>query len=600
MSRIDRRWFALFVTLAATVTVTPGCDRTAPDAGQTQGRTEGASIRGGFIDVAADLGIDFAIDRSLSGDYFLPDSMTAGCALFDYDNDGDLDLYIVNAFRNGKGESTTPEGANRLYRQEADGQMVDVTDAAGVGDRGFGQGVTTGDIDNDGDLDLYVANYEADVLYRNEGNGTFTDVSTAAGIANDQWAVSAGFGDLDGDGYLDLYVCNYLALDESVKQFDPAGRPEYPGPSIFDGTLDVLYRNNGDGTFSDVSEPAGVAVRPGKGLGVVFGDLDGDDAIDIYVANDGEPNFAWIQTGPMQFEDRALTMGLAVNTFGRPEASMGIGYGDVDADGDFDLFIGHLVRETNTLYRQVAPGVYQDDTIPAGLAPGSLDFTAFGAAFLDVELDGDLDVVVGNGRVVRKLARADAIGLNPHWTPYAEPNQLLLNDGTGRFADADAATAGDLARHVEVSRGLCVGDLDGDGDLDVVISNSNGSIRVYRNEFARAGHWLAVRAVDPALGRDALGAVIEVGAGERRFRRIVRTAHSYASASPPETHFGLGAVTTLDELIVEWPDGLVESFEGGPVDVRRTVERGAGTIVRTRNIRSAYGGGGRGASPGRP
>ncbi|MHC4947967.1 MAG: CRTAC1 family protein, partial [Planctomycetota bacterium] len=458
-----------------------------------------------------------------------------------------------------------------------DGRFTDVTEEAGTGNERYGKGVATGDIDNDGDVDLYVANYGLDCLYRNDGDGSFTEITDAAGITNEAWSVSAGFGDYDADGFLDLYVTNYVLIDPSVRPTDSAGRPEYPAPGVFDGVDDVLYRNNGDGTFTDVTVAAGIAGKPAPGMGVVFTDLDADGRIDIYVANDGQRNFAWIQEPGGRFTDRALEMGLAIGGHGRPEASMGIALGDYDGDGDGDLFLTHFALETNTLYRQFSPGQFEDATTGSGLGAPGVDFTSFGTAFLDVELDGDLDLVVVNGRVLRRLPHAGS-RVNAHWRPYAEPNQLYLNDGSGHFALV-GERCGALCDDIEVSRGVAAGDLDRDGDIDLVVTNGNGTVRLYRNDSPRAGSWLVVRAVDPALRRDALGAVVEVAAGSRRWRRPIRTAHSYLSASEPTAHFGLGETDAVDEITVRWPDGTLEVFPGGPAERRVVLERGAGRTI---------------------
>ncbi len=525
-----------------------------------------------FIDATHDLGLDFAIDRAVAGDYFMPDSMTGGCALFDYDGDGDLDLYIVNAFRAADGRTTTPEGANRLYRQEPDGRFADVTTEAGAGHRGYGMGVAAGDYDNDGDVDLYVTCYGPDTLLRNEGDGTFSDVGVAAGIRNDAWSASAAFFDYDGDGFLDVFVANYLAYDHEKVSRDAAGRREYAAPHMFDGVPDVLYRNAGDGTFTDVSIATGIGAVPGRGLGAACLDLDDDGRPDVYVANDGDPNFAWMNRNG-SFVEEALQRGLALSNTGQREAGMGIAVGDCDGDRHEDLFITHLVQETNTLYRRVAPGLFEDATTAAGLGAASIDATAFGTAFLDVELDGDLDLLAVNGRVLRRVPHP-AANLGIHWTPYAEPNQLFINDGAGRYTEAPFCGA--LRADVEVSRGLAVGDVDGDGDLDAVVTNGNGTVKIYRNEARRAGHWLVVRAVDPALSRDAIGATVEVIAGSLHAARVVRAAPGYLSSSDPRPHFGLGPYEAYDDIVVRWPDGSSERFGGGAADRVVEVRRGEG------------------------
>jgi hypothetical protein len=533
----------------------------------------------GFTDVTDDLGISYMLTRpEAAGDYFMPDSMGPGCALLDFDGDGRLDLYVVAGFRTRDGRTSDERGADRLYRQRSDGRFEDVTHAAGVGDPGYGMGVAAGDIDNDGDVDLYVTSYGLDRLYRNEGDGTFVDVTERSGIHNPAWAASAGFFDHDADGFLDLFVTNYLALGASETGADAAGRPEYPSPFRLRGVPDVLYHNDGDGTFTDASAAAGIASTRGKGLGVTFLDLDADGRLDVYVANDGESNHAWIQDASGRFTDEAFFMGLAVNALGLPEAGMGVAAGDVDGDGCTDLLVTHLAQESNTLYRCLEPGLFEDATTTSGLGPPSVDFTGFGTVLRDFDLDGDLDLVVANGRVLRHIPYPGA-SLDAHWTPYAEPNRLFLNDGKGRF-EAAAPLGRDFCADVEVSRGLAAGDIDTDGDIDVVVTNGNGTVRVYRNDMERSGSWFAVRALDPSLGRDALGALVTVtAAGGREWRRRVSSAESYLSSSEPVAHFGLGGVGEVAAIEVTWPDGLHERFVGGPADRRVTVERGHGARI---------------------
>jgi hypothetical protein len=507
----------------------------------------------------------------------MPEIMGAGAALLDYDGDGDLDLYLVNGARHGDVPDSGPPPVNRLYRREADGTYTDATERSGLGDPGFGMGVAVGDYDNDGDPDIYVANYGPDRLYRNDGDGTFSDASTIAGIDNSRWACSAAFFDADADGDLDLFVANYVRYPKPRVCTSDAGHDEYCGPLASPPTPDVLYRNDGDGTFTDMSVPSGIASAQGRGLGVICEDLDGDTLIDIYVANDGEANFLWINRGDGTFLESAVMAGAAISRSGSPEASMGVAAGDVDGDGDLDLFMSHLVRETNTLYRNDGAGNFDDVTAAAGLAAASLRYTGFGTVFLDIEHDGDLDVAVVNGRVTANTAVAATDDTSP-LAPYAEPNLLFLNDGAGRFSDA-SDTAADLCRPIEVSRGLVAGDLDDDGDLDLVMTNCEGPARVLHNETPKQGHWLIVRALENVGPRDAYGASVTVVAGERRFRRSVNPCSSYASSNDPRAHFGLGAAERYDAVEVRWADGVTEHFDGGPTD--RVV-----TLVRTAPARA--------------
>ena len=562
---------ALFV-VALSGALVAGCGDDSPGTGSAV-----AGPR--FTDVTTELDLDVHLDRAAGGSYFMPDIMGPGCALFDYDGDGDLDIYLVNGFRAADGRAVTPEGANRLFRQEPDGRFVDVTAAAGVGHTGYGMGVAVGDVDNDGDPDLYVTNVGPDALFRNEGDGTFTDVTTESGIDNPAWSTSAGFFDEDGDGFLDLYVVNYLDLDPGHRATDDEGRPEYPGPFAFDGVPDVFYRNRGDGTFRDASAETGVSRAAGKGLGVALVDLTGDGRLDVYVANDGVPNILWVTDGAGGFVDRAPDMGLARNRWGVAEASMGIAYGSLCGTDDTELFLTHLDDETNTFYQRAGPEVYEDRTARRGLISGSLGATGFGTAAVDVDLDGDLDLIVLNGRVLRAPSSARAT-TEDHWTPYAETNELLLNTGGGRFESA-GASGGDLSGDRTVSRGLAVGDLDGDGDLDAVVTSADGRLTVYRCSTPAGAGWLLVDAIDPGLdgqgpGAPALGAVVDVTVGPRRLRRHVRAAHSYLSSSDHRAHFGLGAARWVDRITVHWPHGETEVFDGCPANRVVRVWRGSG------------------------
>ncbi len=566
---------ALIGCLAVLCAVVHGCDsRAATPRREVPSAALSPPGRPVFVEVAGELGIDFFNERPVTDDYFMPESAGPGGALLDYDNDGDLDVYLVNGFRDAEGKLETNQGANRLYRQDSPDRFTDVTVSTGVGHTGYGMGVAVGDVDNDGFVDLYVTNYGQDCLYRNQSGQTFADITSSAGISETGWSTSAGFFDYDIDGFLDLFVTQYLDYDPAMRAFDAAGRPEYPAPLQFAGVPDALYRNRGDGTFLDVSAKAGLADTPGKGLGVIFTDLNADQLVDIYVANDGEPNFAWINVARQRFEERAQMLGLAVNAYGQPEAGMGIALGDYDSNGTIDLLITHLVQETNTLYRQASPGVFEDATAGSGLGTLSLSVTGFGVAFSDLDQDGDLDLLTANGRVGRGLPHlhTDVIA---HWRPYAEPSQLFLNDGRGRFVDLGPAGA-EFTSAVEVSRGLALGDLDGDGDLDALVTNGNGTARIYRNQFPDAGNWILVRAVEPTLRREAYGATVTVVSGNGSLQRLITPTSSYLSSSDARAHFGLGSATEVKRIEVRWPDGARELFQGGPANRLVELHRGKG------------------------
>jgi hypothetical protein len=517
-----------------------------------------------FTDMTDRVNLNFVHDPGVDGSYFMPESIGSGGAFLDYDNDGDLDIYLVNCGPHGKGNTGHPPVRNRLFRQEPDGTFADVTESSGLGDTGYGMGVAVGDIENDGDVDVYVTNYGPDALYRNNGDGTFTDITKAAGIDNPNWGCSAIFFDYNLDGFLDIYVTTYVAYDAKVVCTDGAGRPDYCGPQGFPGVPDVLYANNGNGTFADMSVASGIARVASKSLGVASADFNDDLYPDVYVANDGEPNDLWINQRDGTFQNQALALGAAVNRIGRSEASMGVALGDADNDADWDLFMTHLRGETNTFYRNVGEYGFQDDSSPSGLAGISLPFTGFGTGFFDYDHDGDLDLAVVNGRIIRGplLTQHQPAG---SWDYYAEPNILFENNGAGVFRDV-SNMAGIFCSDVENSRGLAFGDVDNDGDLDLLVINEGGRARIYRNDKRDKGHWLMVRVFDSALQRDAIGAKITVVVGGKQLHRLIAPGYGFLSSNDPRAHFGLGPATAVEQILVQWPDGKLENFPGVAAD----------------------------------
>ena len=444
-----------------------------------------------FTEITESSGIAFRHDPLEEGKYLLPEITGSGAALVDYDGDGDLDIYLVQS--GGRG--------NKLFRQDAKGAFTDVTSEAGVGDTGYGMGVAVGDFDNDGDVDFYVTNDGPDVLYRNLGNGRFEDATRELGITGDAWSASATFCDQDGDGFLDLYVTQYVSYDAQKACTHSDGSADYCSPQVFPAASDKLYRNEGGRRFTDISGPSGIRGMRAPGLGVLCADLNDDGRLDFYVANDGEANQLWLNEGGGRFFDEALLLGVALDPAGQPEAGMGITAGDVDADGDLDLFVTHVINQTNTLYINDGELGYEDRTTASGLAASSLAMTGFGTGFFDFNHDGELDLAIANGRVQRHPPLPGA-SLSAYWNVYAEPNQLLVNDGAIRFRDVTSA-AGDFGAPVEVSRALVFGDIDEDGDLDLLVTNTASRVRLYRNDASKVGGWLLVRAFDPERKRDA-------------------------------------------------------------------------------------------------
>jgi len=506
------------------------------------------------------------------GTFSILEIMGPGVGLLDYDGDGDLDLLQLRVPPPGRPDDPAP---NRLLEQFDDGRFVDSTERSGLGDPGFAQGLAVGDVNNDGRPDVYLANYGRDALYLNDGDGRFRNVTTARGIEGDLWSTAATFCDYDRDGDLDLYVGHYLAFDRETVCLGESGTQDFCGPANFPGVADKLLRNRGDGVFEDVTAEAGLMPlggwRRAKALGVVCTDLTDDGLADFYVANDGEDNFLWVNQGDGTFEEQALLRGVAVNQYGNPESSMGVAVGDVDASGTLDLFMTHIEGQTNTLYAGLGRQLFEDGTTRAGMAARDLALTGFGCGFFDYDHDADLDLAVANGRIYRGRVLPGA-ELGDFWNAYAEPNLLFANDGRGRFQEIDD---GDLNRSVEVSRAMAFGDIDADGDIDLVVSNLDNTLRMFRNDAPPPGsHWLMVRVLTGL--RDALGAEVTVRLGDVRLRRPVLSGYSYMSSNDPRAHFGLGSQDHVDQVEVLWPDGSREVFPVEGVDREIALTQGTG------------------------
>jgi hypothetical protein len=526
-----------------------------------------------FEDVTDRFGLDFVHDPGPDGSYFMPQCMGSGCALADLDGDGRPDVLLL---QNAGPKSSS---GNRLYRQLPDGRFQDVSAGSGLDFPGFNMGVAIGDVNNDGQPDVLVTQYGGIKLLLNRGGMTFADVTEAAGLSNLLWGTSAAFLDSDRDGWLDLVVVNYLDYDPSRPCVSPGGVPGFCHPSAFPGTVAKLFRNRGPQPaggppvrFEDVSLASGIGKLAGPGLGVACADFDGDGWPDVFVANDGQPNRLWINQKNGTFADEAVSRGAAYTLMGQAYAGMGVALGDVDNDGLLDLYVTHLTTETNTLWKQGPRGMFRDRTQEWQLAAPRWRGTGFGTLMADFDHDGSLDIAVVNGRVQRGPAKDT--GLRPYWEPYAERNQLFANAG-GRFKDVSVNNPA-LCKAFNVARGLACGDVDGDGAPDLLFTTIGGKARLLRNVAPDRGHWLKVRATDPKLNRDALGAEVRVEAGGRTRLRLAGGADSYLSASPPVAHFGLGGADRYDAVRVTWPDGLKEVFPGGPTDRAIELRRGEG------------------------
>lgn len=540
-----------------------------------------------FVDATVSAGLDFQHINGMSGEFYFSEMVGGGVALFDYDNDGDLDVYLVQGHLLGPdmepGDASFEAGlqgplTDRLYRNDLDGGSLgftDVTTASGLDARGYGMGVATGDIDNDGWVDLYVSNFGPNQLWRNNGDGTFADHTVVSGTNDARWSVSSAFLDYDRDGWLDLFVGNYVnySVANNVECFNNVRT--YCGPDGFVPVPDRLFRNRGDGTFEDATAVSQVGTEYGPALGVATADLDGNGWIDIYVANDLSENRSWMNQGDGTFRNTGLFNGSALNDAGDAEAGMGVDAGDFDGDGDEDLFVSHLVTQTNTLYVNDGTGLFEDQSVRTGLGPPSLPFTGFGTSWFDYDNDGWLDVMVVNGAVdllPRLVQERD-----PY--PLHQTNQLFHNLGTGRFEEV-TDRAGAAFEPSEVSRGAAFGDIDNDGDIDTVVTNNNGPARLLLNAVGNRNRWLGLRMLGADVARDMLGTRVAVmrAAGEPLWRRV-RSDGSYASANDPRVLVGLGADVEVRAVRAVWPSGLTEEWTDVPLDEWSTLRQGTGVSV---------------------
>ena len=518
-----------------------------------------------FHPAAAETGLDFVHENGATGELYMVEVTGAGGALFDYDGDGDLDVYLVQGGPLGPdAASRVDRPTDRIFRNDLgpDGtvRFVDVTESAGLDAREYGMGVAAGDVDGDALPDLYLANLGRNQLWRNRGDGTFAETTREAGVGDTRWTVASLFFDYDEDRDLDLWVGNYVDFTYARhrKCNTVGGAPDYCGPLAFSPLPDRLFRNRGDGTFEDVSSTSGLASQPGNALSGLAADLDQDGRVDLYVANDMMANFLWSNRGDGTFREDGLLAGVALNREGKPEASMGIAYGDPDFDLDDDILLTHLNGETNTFYRNLGGGSYRDDTIAVGIGPPSIDRTGFGTGFLDADGDGDLDLVVLNG-AVRTLEEQAREG-EPF--PLKQADQLFLRQGD-EWIDATARTVPDFLEP-RVSRGLALGDVDLDGAIDLLINDNGAPARIL---FGRPppGPALELR-LEPPGEPPPLGAVVTAtrGDGAPPLRRRVQVDGSYASASSPWITTTPGEARSFTGITVRRPDGTVQRWKGLP------------------------------------
>jgi len=521
-----------------------------------------------FTEEANKRGIDFVHHTGYDGRPMMPEMVGGGVALADLDGDSDLDLYLVQSGRVDK--TLAPENsANQLYLNKGDGYFEKANDAGGAGDRGYGMGVAAGDYDNDGDIDLYLTNLRGNVLLQNNGEGQFTDVTQAAGVGDTSWSIAATFLDLDADDDLDLFVVNYLHWSKSIEQdcYGKAFFITYCGPTVYEApAMDRLYRNNGDGTFTDITKDAGMNVAFGNGLGTVGADFNRDGLIDIFVANDTLVNQLWINQGDLTFTEECLLWSCAMDSNGIAKAGMGVASADVDDDADPDLLVVNLVRQSDSFFRNEGDYFF-DATGRVGIGPISMRYTRFGVTLADFDNDGRLDLYEVNGKVeMQEPAEGDG---------FAEPNTLLKGSisSEGVRFDEVKPQGGVSPALIHTSRGLAVGDVDDDGGLDVVVTNRDAAPYLLMNT-AERGNFVRFRVL--AGSRDAYGATVSATVGSIRMNRDVQPSASYVASSDPRVHFGLGASTTVKNVSVRGPGGKIETFGDFTAGTIYTLREGAG------------------------
>ena len=530
-----------------------------------------------FTSVTTEVGIHFKHHNGARGQRYFIEPLGGGTAFLDYNNDGFQDIYLVNGADLSSLTEKQPEEIepprNALYRNNGDGTFTDVTMEAGVADTGYGMGCAVGDYDNDGFPDLYVTNFGANVFFRNNGDGTFTNVTKGTDTGDIRWGASCAFVDYDNDGFLDLYVTNYVKYDiESDQVCMDKGVRVYCDPRLYEGELDVLYHNNGDGTFTDVTESAGFSEATGRGLALAWGDYDDDGDMDIYIANDADQNFLYRNNGDGTFTDVSLTAGVGFSEDGEAENGMGADFGDYDNDGRLDLVVTNFQGQTNTLYHNEGNGLFSDVSYASKIGTMSLSYLAWGVGFADYDNDGYQDLFIANGHLDENVQAFNPTGF------YEQPNQLFRNNRAGTFDEVGADSGSDM-RLEKVSRGFAYSDYDNDGDLDLLVTNLKGTPDLLQNG-GNQNAWLTLTLIGTRSNRDAIGARVTVTAGNLTQLREVRSGSSYLSQNDMRLHFGLGKHSQVDQIEIRWPSGLQEHLEG--IEANQILTLVEGTVESSR------------------
>jgi hypothetical protein len=525
-----------------------------------------------FVEVTTSAGIDFRHENGSSPEKHLPETMGGGGVFFDYDNDGWLDIFLVNG-GSFVDEAVAKNATHRLYRNNGDGTFSDRSAKSGIRPSGFGMGACSADYDRDGRVDLYVTSMGPNRLYRNAGDGVFVDVTERSGTVSDLWSTSCAFGDIDNDGDTDLYVANYVDYSLNNNKVCVHGDDirVYCHPNVYNGVSDILFRNNGDGTFADITRESGIYNPAGKGLGVVFGDYDRDGWIDIYVANDSVPNFMFHNNGNGTFKELAILLGVAVSPTGEPLAGMGTDMGDINGDGFADIIVTNLASQTHSLYQNLGGDAFMDATFQSGVGRATLPFVGFGTVFADYDNDGDLDIGIANGDVI------DNVALLRDDQTYPQRKLLLQNNGSGRFTDVSRQSGSGFALE-KVGRALAAGDIDNDGDLDLLVVNAGQTADLLRNDGGNAQNSILVRLVGTTANPDGIGAELTLTVNGRKLVRHVKAGSSYVAQNDLRVHFGMGESAAAERLEIRWPGGRVDVIDNIDANRTVTVREGEGLI----------------------